>query len=151
MAPASEGVLWELAEKLCLREKLASGWQYAPAIPGSACRSGFRARPPKVARSSPNRSLVKSREHGGLDCSLLRALEKVNSEWTLMVITHNMGKLHCTEQRLRQPKGEGAKGPLRVWQSIHHDPACTEPGSQLPAHPSPPAQQGMLRSRLQIF
>jgi transposase len=30
----------------------------------------------------------------GLDCFLLRGLEKVNGEWTLMAITHNIGKLH---------------------------------------------------------
>ena len=30
----------------------------------------------------------------GLDRFLLRGLEKVNGEWTLMAITHNIGKLH---------------------------------------------------------
>ena len=30
----------------------------------------------------------------GLDCFLLRGLEKVNGEWALMAITHNIGKLH---------------------------------------------------------
>jgi len=30
----------------------------------------------------------------GLDCFLLRGLEKVNGEWSLMAITHNIGKLH---------------------------------------------------------
>ncbi len=30
----------------------------------------------------------------GLDRFLLRGLEKVNGEWALMVITHNIGKLH---------------------------------------------------------
>lgn len=30
----------------------------------------------------------------GLDCFLLRGLEKVDGEWTLMAITHNIGKLH---------------------------------------------------------
>jgi transposase len=30
----------------------------------------------------------------GLDCFLLRGLEKVNGEWALMALTHNIGKLH---------------------------------------------------------
>jgi transposase len=30
----------------------------------------------------------------GLDCFLLRGLEKVNGEWALMATTHNIGKLH---------------------------------------------------------
>jgi hypothetical protein len=30
----------------------------------------------------------------GLDRFLLRGLEKVDGEWTLMAITHNIGKLH---------------------------------------------------------
>lgn len=30
----------------------------------------------------------------GLDCFLLRGLEKVDGEWTMMAITHNIGKLH---------------------------------------------------------
>ena len=30
----------------------------------------------------------------GLDRFLLRGLEKVDREWTLMAITHNIGKLH---------------------------------------------------------
>jgi hypothetical protein len=30
----------------------------------------------------------------GLDCFLLRGLEKVNGEWGLMATTHNIGKLH---------------------------------------------------------
>lgn len=29
-----------------------------------------------------------------LDCFLLRGLEKVDGEWTLMAITHSIGKLH---------------------------------------------------------
>ena len=33
----------------------------------------------------------------GLDRFLLRGLEKVNGEWALMAITHNIGKLHRTE------------------------------------------------------
>jgi hypothetical protein len=30
----------------------------------------------------------------GLDRFLLRGLEKVDREWTLIAITHNIGKLH---------------------------------------------------------
>jgi len=30
----------------------------------------------------------------GLDRSLLRGLKKVDGEWALMAITHNIGKLH---------------------------------------------------------
>jgi hypothetical protein len=30
----------------------------------------------------------------GLDCFLLRGLEKVNGEWAMMATTHNIGKLH---------------------------------------------------------
>jgi hypothetical protein len=30
----------------------------------------------------------------GLDCFLLRGLEKVNGEWALMAITHNIRKMH---------------------------------------------------------
>jgi hypothetical protein len=30
----------------------------------------------------------------GLDCFLLRGLEKVSDEWALMAMTHNIGKLH---------------------------------------------------------
>jgi len=30
----------------------------------------------------------------GLDCFLLRGLKKVDGEWALMAITHNIGKLH---------------------------------------------------------
>jgi hypothetical protein len=33
----------------------------------------------------------------GLDRFLLRGLEKVNGEWLLMAITHNIGKLHRAE------------------------------------------------------
>ena len=46
------------------------------------------------ARSSPNRSLVRLKGARGLDRFLLRGLEKVDGEWTLMAITHNIGKLH---------------------------------------------------------
>jgi hypothetical protein len=30
----------------------------------------------------------------GLDCFLLRGMEKVNGEWTLMAITHYIRKMH---------------------------------------------------------
>jgi hypothetical protein len=33
----------------------------------------------------------------GLDRFLFRGLEKVNGEWALMAITHNIGKLHKAE------------------------------------------------------
>jgi hypothetical protein len=36
----------------------------------------------------------KPSEQRGLDHFLLRGLEKVNGEWLLMAITHNIGTLH---------------------------------------------------------
>jgi hypothetical protein len=43
----------------------------------------------------PSRSELGNQEGArGLDCFLLRGLEKVDGERTLMAITHNIGKLH---------------------------------------------------------
>jgi hypothetical protein len=62
----------------------------------------------------------------GLDRFLLRGLEKVDSEWALMAITHNIGKLHRAalaasrgiEHRLRRlsPETESsAQNSTKTW------------------------------------
>ena len=52
-------------------------------------RSRYRLRKPTV---EPVFGQIKGAR--GLDRFVLRGLEKVDGEWSLMAITHNIGKLH---------------------------------------------------------